>query len=116
MKLNKDQKLLVLELASASSLTTARWRMFVPLSIKGLVDVDREAARSHSALWGVECASVSLTDRGRVCATEIDREVSLWHATAVAHHSREAIEGAGKPKRCPCACCSAAWRMRPEAA
>lgn len=114
MKLSKKEKLLILELGHGRT-TTARWRLFVPLEIKGLAEVDKDEAKVWSSMWGVTCATVTLTERGRMALSQVDSEAEIWRATANEHATTEAAKG-GKGHRCLCHFCMAAWRMRPVAA
>jgi len=114
VKLTKAQKLLVLEIAFCSSMTTGRWRDFVPLSNKGLVEVESSDSSGFYAAYGASMRRVEPTPRAREVADALMSDASLWHHTANEHAARQ--RRLEERRRCPCVCCATAWRMRPVAA
>lgn len=121
-KLTKAEKILLIEACSCSSMTTPRWRGYVPLSNLGLVEIDGTYTGSWKAAFGVPFKSVKATAKGHDVAEKLYREVGLWHAIANLHSTYEwakthrmlKTDGAIKP--CLCWACMTAVRMSPRAA
>lgn len=111
MRLNKTQRRLVLELAFFSSLTTGRWREFVPLANRGLVAIDDHDSRSLASMFGASMRTVEPTGEGRALAVEMMSDASLWQKEAHEHALRQ--QRLEEKRRCSCVSCLTARRMRP---
>ena len=72
MRLSKTQRARLAEITRCSSMGTARWRDFVPLSNLGLVEIDEGDAPALSSMFGASYRHLRATDKGREVAKTLD--------------------------------------------
>jgi len=99
-KLTRAMRYALYDVCSGARMTTARWREYLPLSKRGLVDI-LDSGRAFGQLFGMSTRDVEPTSKGRELARELVKsDVDAW-ATAIAH----AEHGRAKfPNRRMCMC------------